>query len=168
MRWWCLGVAALVSAGCSFDVLGTNVDPGGGSSPPAQSPTQSIPTETDAGVDAAPATDPTPPPPAPPTATPDMAQERIGIACKNDGDCDPGLICAQSFLVGLIVVQIPNGYCTHECGSSACPANSFCGSFSFGKYCLSSCPPDPCRNNYQCCANSKMNACLPNDLCPGG
>ncbi len=166
MRWWCLGAALL--AGCSFDVLGTNVDPAGGAAPSAPAPTQSIPPDADGGVDgSAPATDPTPPPPAPPIpTTPDMAQQRIGTACKVDGDCDPGLTCAQSFLVGLVKVEIPNGYCTHDCSSSTCPADSFCGSFSFGKYCLSSCPPDPCRASYECCANGKMNACLPNDLCP--
>ncbi|HEY2749515.1 MAG TPA: hypothetical protein VGL86_33075 [Polyangia bacterium] len=163
---WCL-LAALVT-GCSFDVGGTNVDPSGGSPPstPA-SPPQSAPNGPDAGAPAPP-TPTNPTPPAPPAMTPDMAQQRIGTACKADSDCDPGLICAQTFLVGLQKIDIPGGYCTHECSMSACPANSFCGSFSFGKYCLSSCPPDPCRNDYKCCANSKMNACLPDDLCPMG
>jgi len=164
---WCL-VAALL-AGCSFDIIGTNVDPTGAGSAPATPPSSDPPpTVVDAGMAPPTPANPTPPAPPPP-APPDMAEpQHIGTACKADGDCDPGLICAQSFLVGLAKVDIPGGYCTHECSSSACPADSFCGSFSFGKYCLSSCPPDPCRANYKCCANSKQSACLPDDLCPSG
>ena len=156
----------MLTAGCSFDVLGTGVDPAPAApAPTTPAPNQAGPGDADAGVVTPPPSDPTPPPPAP-TAPPDMAQQRVGTACKADSDCDPGLTCAQTFLVGLVKVDIPAGYCTHECSSSTCPANSFCGSFSFGKYCLSSCPPDPCRNDYQCCANGKQNACLPDDLCP--
>jgi hypothetical protein len=160
MRWWCL--VAVLSTGCTFNVAGTGV--GGGTDPAA---TQSVPDQPDAGM-APPTTDPPPPPPPStmPTPPPDMAHQRIGTACKADKDCDPGLTCAVSFAVGLSRVDIPNGYCTHDCTSAACPANSYCGSFSFGKFCLSSCPPDPCRDNYQCCANANQNACLPSGLCP--
>lgn len=162
MRWCCL-VAAL-SVGCSFDIAGTNVGGDPGAAP--GSPTQSIPDQPDAAM--APTTDPPPPPTPPMPPPPDMAQQRIGTACANNAQCDKGLICAVSFGIGPGRVDIPGGYCTHECSSSTCPANSFCGTLSFGKYCLSSCPPDPCRESYECCANSNQKACLPDGLCPKG
>jgi hypothetical protein len=116
---------------------------------------------------------PPPPPgnaPTPPSTMPDMAQQRVGTACKADGDCDPGLTCATTFFVGLTKIDIPAGYCTLDCSAATtvCPVNSFCGSFSFGKFCLSSCPPDPCRKDYQCCANGSAKACLPGSLCGPG
>lgn len=162
MRWWCL--VAAVCTGCSFDVIGTTV---GGSDPgattPGGSPTSSIPDPPDAAT-APPTSDPTPPPPPmPPVA--DMAVQRIGTACMSNAQCDPGLTCAQTFNVGLSRVDIPGGYCTHDCTNAACPPNSYCGTFSFGKFCISSCPPDPCRKDYKCCNNSNKKACLPDDLC---
>lgn len=142
--------AALVM-GCTFDVIGSNVDPAP-SAPP--SPTQSVPnTATDAGTS---------------TAGPDMAQQRVGTACAGDSDCDPGLFCAKSFGVGPPRVDIPGGYCTLDCSNAACPANSVCVTFSFGKYCASSCPPDPCRtqSGYVCCdEGGGAHACTPGGLC---
>jgi hypothetical protein len=158
MRAGCL-VAVVVVAGCSFDVIGTNVgDPSGTGSQP--SPTQSVPDGPDAGVAA---TTPSPTP-----APPDMAQQRIGTACTTDAQCDPGLFCAQSFGIGPGRISIPGGYCTLDCTSAACPANSFCETFTFGKYCVSSCPPDPCgRTGYQCCDYGMMQkGCAPDALCP--
>jgi len=158
-----LGVVALMAAGCSFDVIGTNVgDPAGPVTPP--SPTQSLPDEPDAG-----ATKPTPPPPS--TGTPDMAQQRVGTACTADAQCDPGLTCARSFGIGPGHVDIPGGYCTLDCSSAACPANSMCVTFSFGKYCASTCPPDPCRTStgYVCCdEGGGQHACTPTALCGKG
>jgi hypothetical protein len=158
------GVVALLVAGCSFDVIGTNVgDPAGAVTPPA--PTQSLPDGADAG-----ATKPTPPPP-PATGTPDMAQQRVGTACTADAECDPGLTCAKSFGIGPGHVDIPGGYCTLDCSSAACPANSICVTFSFGKFCGSTCPPDPCRTaaGYVCCnEGGGQNACTPTALCPKG
>jgi hypothetical protein len=159
-------VAGLM-AGCSFNVQGTAIDnPGAAAAQP--SPTQSLPDGPDAATEPpapAPPAAPTPTPPAPP----DMTQQRVGLACTSDAQCDPGLICAQSFNVGLSHISIPDGYCTLECGSKACPPNSFCNSFAFGKYCLSACPPDPCRTSYVCCDEGGDNkGCAPTSLCPGG
>lgn len=142
----------LFVAGCSFNVVGSPGDPSGGAVTPP-SPTQSVPNGSDGGAAPAPGSD--------------MATQRIGTACTDDSQCDPGLFCAKSFGVGPGAVMIPGGYCTHECSQTACPANSFCGSFSFGKYCLSSCPPDPCRGGYQCCDNGGQNGCSPAALCGG-
>jgi hypothetical protein len=154
-------MVAVFVAGCSFSVIGTNTgDPAGGSATP--SPTQSVPDVPDAGV---PATTPTPTP-----TGPDMATQRVGTACTSDAQCDPGLFCAKSFGIGPGRVDIPGGYCTLDCSSTACPANSFCETFNFGKYCISSCPPDPCRGaGYVCCGYSGgNNGCAPDALCPKG
>ncbi|HEX8952734.1 MAG TPA: hypothetical protein VF945_12850, partial [Polyangia bacterium] len=72
MRAGCM--VAVVMAGCSFNVIGTNVgDPTAGATPP--SPTQSVP-NGDGGAPAA---------QTPPSSTgPDMAQQRIGTACTVD------------------------------------------------------------------------------------
>ena len=153
-------------AGCSFDVVGTTVDdPGAG--PALPSPTQSVPSALDAGTNT-----PLPPPTnPPPTTTPDMAQQRIGIPCTGDAQCDPGLFCAKSFGTGPGHVDIAGGYCTLACGSAACPPSSFCNDFGvLGKYCLSSCPPDPCRTGggYVCCnEGGGKHGCSPTDLCSG-
>ena len=157
MRAAVLVVATLV-AGCSFDVTGTNVDPPGTATPP--SPTQSVPSSADAGTPAQ--------PPPPSTSTPDMAAERVGTACTSDAQCDPGLFCAKTFGIGPGHVDIPGGYCTRDCSSVACPANSMCVTFSFGKYCSSTCPPDPCRTSsgYVCCDEGNGDkACTPTALC---
>jgi hypothetical protein len=159
-------LVAVLVAGCSFDVIGVNVPAGAGSATP--SPTQSVPSDADAAVAAA------PPAPTPPnTPPPDMAQklERVGVACTMDSDCDAGLFCAKSFGIGPGRVDIPGGYCTLQCGSAACPASSFCNDFGvLGKYCLSSCPPDPCRTaaGYVCCEESGgQHGCTPDNLCGG-
>jgi serine protease len=117
------------------------------------------------GPDAGAATAPAPTPPGP-----DMAQQRVGTPCISDAQCDPGLICAKTFGIGPGHVDIPGGYCTHDCSSNACPANSICVTFTFGKYCASSCPPDPCRTTtgYVCCDESDGKACTPTALCPKG
>jgi hypothetical protein len=160
MRAGIMAALGLIVGGCSFDVPGTSVgDPAG---TPTPSPTQSVPSmpappPSDGGA-----------PPQSPGATPDMAQQRIGTACTTDAQCDPGLICATSFGVGPGRVVIPGGYCTHECSSSTCPANSVCSSMTIGKYCLSSCPPDPCRAGYVCCDQGKgQSACSTDQLCGG-
>jgi len=142
MRAGCM-VAVLV-AGCSFDVIGTNIgDPNGTPMPP--SPTQSVPNgSADAG---APPTQTTPPATTPPPG-PDMAQQRIGTPCTTDAQWDPGLFCAKSFGIGPGKIDIPGGYCTHDCSSSSCPADSECVTFTIGKYWESTCPPDPCRTGY--------------------
>jgi len=162
MRAGCMVALGMLVAGCSFDVIGTNVgDPNGTPAPP--SPTQSVPSGADAG---APATQPPAPTTTPPG--PDMAQQRVGTPCMTDAQCDPGLFCAKSFGVGPGHVDIPGGYCTLECSHTACPANSICASLSIGKYCESTCPPDPCRTGYTCCDFSDDNkACTPGQLCKG-
>jgi hypothetical protein len=153
-------MVAVFVAGCSFDVIGTNVgDPTGGSTG-TPSPTQSVPNTPDGGIAAT----------TPPTASPDMATQRIGTACISDAQCDPGLFCAQSSGVGPGAIVIPGGYCTLDCTSTACPANSFCQTLSLGKFCLSSCPPDPCRGGgpagYICCNYGGGNkGCSTNQLC---
>ncbi len=157
-------VAVLVT-GCSFDVIGTNVGGpnGGNQSGPAPTPSQPAPTASDGG---APPEQPQPPGnPAPPA---DMAQQRIGTACTTDPQCDPGLVCATSFGVGPGHVNVPGGYCTLDCSKSACPTNSVCVTFTFGKFCESTCPPDPCRTGYTCCTipDVDANACTPSQLCP--
>jgi hypothetical protein len=157
-------MVAVLVAGCSFDVIGTNVgDPTGGGTGSTPSPTQSVPDGPDAGL---PATTPTPTPT--PTVGPDMAMQRIGTACTSDAQCDPGLLCAKSFGAGPGRVDIPGGYCTLDCSKGPCPANSFCETFTFGKYCLSDCPPDTCRGaGYVCCNYSGGNhGCAPTALCP--
>ena len=165
---WCALLAALW-CGCSFDVIGTNVDDPG--TPAGSAPTQSIPS----GPGTTPTEDlgmPTPPngSPTPPSTMPDMARQRVGTPCKSNGDCDAGLTCATTFFVGLTRIDVPGGYCTEDCSAATvtCPTDSYCGSFSFGKFCLSSCPPDPCRKDYECCANNGAKACLPGGLCPPG
>jgi hypothetical protein len=150
-------LAGCALAGCSFDIIGSNVDDPGAVTPP--SPTQSVPNGADAGTA-------TPPPPGP-----DMAQQRVGTPCTDDAQCDPGLTCAKTFGAGPGKVDIPGGYCTRACDMLACPANSICVTFSFGKYCASSCPPDPCRtaSGYVCCdEGGGKNACTPTALCGGG
>jgi hypothetical protein len=148
-------VVAVAVAGCSFDVIGTNVgDPTGGST---GSPTQSVPDGPDSGIAA------TPPPSG---SSPDMAsQRRVGTACTSNAQCDPGLICGMTFGVGAGKIDIPGGYCTLDCTSAACPANSFCATFTFGKFCMSSCPPDPCRGGYKCCDDNGQKGCATDSLC---
>ncbi len=167
MRALCL--LGVMLAGCSFEVRGTSVDDPGASGPTLPSPTQSVPNTPDLGATTPPTMPaPTPPPPPPPTtpAPPDMAQQRVGLACSNNAQCDPGLICAKSFGVGLGTITIPGGYCTLDCSKAACPAGSFCTTFSFGKYCASSCPPDPCRTGYVCCnEGGGQSGCTPTNLC---
>ena len=163
MRVGCM--MAILVAGCSFDVIGTTVgDPSGGSNTPS-SPTQSVPSTDDAG---APATQPPAPPTTPPPA--DMAEQRVGTACTDNAHCDPGLICAKSFGVGPGHVDVPGGYCTLDCSKTACPADSVCVTFTFGKYCESTCPPDPCRTGYTCCdvGDGDTKACTPGMLCKQG
>lgn len=162
MRVWLL---AVLLAGCQFSVIGTPVGgnaPGQSQAPPVDDTTQPQ----------SPPTSSTPPAPADadlavPPGT-DMSVERVGTPCTADNQCDPGLICAKTFYVGVTKVDIPGGYCTLNCGNdpSVCPANSFCGSFNFGRYCLSNCPPDPCRKGYSCCDNSGQQGCTPSMLCP--
>jgi hypothetical protein len=158
-------VAAVLGAwvaGCSFDVIGVNTgDPAGPADPSA--PTQSVPSAADGGT----TTQPTPPPPpTPPGTTPDMAQQRVGTPCTADAQCDPGLFCAKSFGVGPGHIDIPGGYCTLDCSSTACPPSSVCSTTAFGKYCMSSCPPDPCRKDYVCCDEGQgQKACSPTQLC---
>lgn len=152
-------VAATLVAGCSFDVIGTNVDPAGAPTPP--SPTQSVPNGSDAGA-------PTTQPPPPSTGGADMAAQRVGTPCTADAECDPGLFCAKTFGTGPGHVDIPGGYCTVACPTDVCPANSICVAFSFGKYCSSACPPDPCRTSsgYVCCdEGGGQKACTPTMLC---
>ena len=154
MRAGCL--VAVVMAGCSFDVVGTTVgDPSGGATG-TPSPTQSVPDKPDAGP-----TTNTPPP----GTSPDMATQRVGTACTTDAQCDPGLFCGKTFGLGPGRVDIPGGYCTLDCTSSACPANSFCQAFTFGKFCLSACPPDPCRGGYICCDASGKTGCATDSMC---
>jgi hypothetical protein len=159
MRAGCM-VAALLgatAAGCTFDVIGTNV--GDPAEPMPPSPTQSVPptTGSDGGA-----------PTQSPGATPDMAQQRIGTPCTADAQCDPGLFCAKSFGTGPGHIDIPGGYCTHDCSSSTCPTNSICVPTAFGQYCMSSCPPDPCRTGYECCdEGGGQKACSPTMLCGG-
>lgn len=151
----------MAAAGCTFDVIGTYVDPNA----PPSSPTQSVPSgDTDAG---APATQPAPPMNP---AGPDMAQQRIGTACTTDAQCDPGLTCGKTFGAGPGKVDIPGGYCTLDCSKNACPTGSVCVTFTFGKFCESDCPPDPCRTGYTCCTVSQdeSKACTPSTLCPKG
>src|SRR5438874_13152087 len=94
-------VAAVVVAGCSFDIVGTTVgDPNGGATA-TPSPTQSVPDGPDSGVAA------TPPPP--PTVGSDMATQRIGTPCTSNAQCDPGLICGKTFGAGPGKIDIPGG-----------------------------------------------------------
>ena len=168
------GVVALLLAGCQFSVDGSKIDPpaaapdpdptggGGSTTAPAPPPTSSTPPPTqqpDFDLAVPPGTD--------------MSVKRVGTPCTQDAQCDPGLFCAKTFFIGLTRIDVPGGYCTEACDKdpTVCPANSFCYSFSFGKYCGSSCPPDPCRKGYQCCSNSSGNgsgdqkACTPDTLC---
>ena len=161
MRAWALAMGLL--AGCTFSIQGTDV-PANGASSGADNP--SLPPSTAAMPpplpDAA-TPDPTTPPPA---SMPDMSQPLlVGIACTMDAQCGSGLVCGKSFNTVGGVVKIPGGYCTRDCSKSPCPDGSFCGTFSFGKFCLSRCPPDPCRNNYKCCSNNGQMGCTPDDLC---
>ncbi len=157
-----LALVGLLLAGCQFSVVGTSVgDPTGGAggttTPQQAPPTSSSPppgsSASDGGASA---------------STPDLAgvQQRVGTPCMTNAECDPGMMCARTFYVGLQKVDIPGGYCTLDCNNAACPANSFCATFAFGRYCASSCPPDPCRGGYSCCANNGQNGCTPNALCP--
>ena len=165
MRAGCMVALGLVVAGCSFDVIGTNVgDPTAGTGDPS-SPTQSVPSGVDGGAPPA----QSPPPPTNPSPG-DMAQQRIGTACMTDAQCDPGLTCGKSFGSGPGKVDIPGGYCTLDCSKNACPADSVCVTFNFGKFCESTCPPDPCRTGYSCCkvTENDTKACTPSQLCPKG
>lgn len=156
MRAWAL-LAGLV-AGCSFNVPGVGLPPTAGGSPGGGGPTST------------PVASPTPPTPADDGGAPaDLAQQPIGAACVNNGDCGSGF-CAHSFATFGGGVSIPNGYCTLDCHNNVqCPTGSVCGHFSFGQFCLSSCPPDPCRGaGYTCCDNGGNRACTPTDLCGKG
>jgi hypothetical protein len=163
------GLVAVLLAGCQFSVTGTSVgDP--------TAPTPSPGDTTTQPQSPSPPTSSTPPPPddagVPPAAPGDMTAPpptaRVGTPCTNDNQCDPGLFCAKTFFIGLTRIDVPGGYCTVSCGNdpTVCPANSFCYTFSFGKYCGSSCPPDPCRKGYQCCdGGGGQKACTPDTLC---
>jgi hypothetical protein len=161
MRAWVLSATLMI--GCSFHVPGVNVPPGdpGGGGPYTPSPVASTPnppSDADAGMSAT----------APPdmSAPPHMTAPRVGTACTDDTQCDPGLFCAKSFGIGAGRVDIPGGYCTLDCkGGKACPANSACATFSFGQFCVSSCPPDPCREGYQCCDVQGVHGCMSSNLC---
>jgi hypothetical protein len=160
-----LGVVAVLLAGCQFTVDGTKVDspaapdPGATTQPQSPPPTSSSPPpgSTDGGV----------------ASGADMSiptTSRVGTPCMTDAQCDTGLFCAKTFYIGLTKIDVPGGYCTADCSKDAnvCPMNSFCYSFSFGKYCGSSCPPDPCRKGYQCCdkgGSGGQKACTPDALC---
>lgn len=170
MRAW--GLVAVLCAGCQFAVIGTPVG-GGGTGDPGQ-PTATPPVD-DTTQPQSPPTSASPPPgtwdaAVPPSA--DMSVQRIGTPCTADAQCDPGLICAKTFYMGLVRVDIPGGYCTLSCASdpTLCPASSFCGVFNFGKFCLSDCPPDPCRKGYSCCNPASgpdgPQGCTPSMLCP--
>lgn len=165
MRVWALALALV--AGCTFTIDGMDVPASGaapgsaadpGTPPVADTPVADTPAPT---PDAA-APDPAPAPP------PDMAQALVvGTPCTANADCATGLVCGKSFNTAAGVVKVPGGYCTLDCSNATCPTGSFCGSFSFGKFCLSDCPPDPCRKGYQCCQNSGQKGCTPDQLCPG-
>jgi hypothetical protein len=158
-----VGASCFFAAGCTFDVIGVNTgDPNGPPAPPA--PTQSVPS---GAADGGTTSQQPPPPQTPPTpGAPDMAQQRIGTACMNDNQCDPGLTCAQSFGIGPGRVTIPGGYCTLDCSTATCPANSVCTTLTFGKFCMSSCPPDPCRTGYTCCSiGQSQKVCSTMQLC---
>jgi hypothetical protein len=156
-----LCIAGLVFSGCAFQVHG--FDPsqsnGGGGSSGSMSPPSSQPPPS--GSQTPPSTDGGAAPPA------DMAVVPVGAPCNGNSDCgNAGLFCAQSFFDGKKVIVVPGGYCTKDCSNgSSCPTGSACGSFAFGQYCLSTCPPDPCRGGYTCCAASGPSACTPTSLC---
>src|SRR5437879_3981168 len=138
-------VVLTIASGCQFAVPGTvpPVDPapggtGGGGSPPSSTP-PSGPTGST-----------TPPMPDLGPAPPDMALAPVGAACSDNAQCATGF-CGHSGLF----VSIPGGYCTLDCsaGKGICPAGSFCAPLNnVGNFCLSDCPPDPCRSGYVCCA----------------
>jgi hypothetical protein len=156
MRAWVLALSLV--AGCTFSVQGTDAPPasdGPTLPPPIAATPLPLP---DAGM----ADTSTPPP----VSTPDMlAAARVGTQCMGDPQCSSGLVCGKSFATFGGTVKIPGGYCTLDCSKASCPAGSFCGSFSFGKFCLSECPPDPCRPGYKCCKNDGQMGCTPDDLC---
>jgi hypothetical protein len=111
-----------------------------------------------------------PPPPTDGGMSVDMAVVPVGAACHNDGECGrAGLFCALTFANGRQSIPIPGGYCTMDCSNgNVCPAGSSCASFAFGHYCLSQCPPDPCRSGYVCCTQPVVRGCSVSALCNGG
>lgn len=162
MRAWALALGLL--AGCTFTVEGADLPPGSGAepAPPAGGPGVGAPTAmTPLPAPDAAAAPTTPTPPAPDMLMPQV----VGTACMTNEQCSPGLVCGKSFSTFGGTVKIPGGYCTLDCSKASCPAGSFCGSFSFGKFCLSECPPDPCRKDYKCCRNNGQMGCTPDGLC---
>jgi hypothetical protein len=78
----------------------------------------------------------------------------IGGSCANDGECQGSLLCAT---------DVPNGYCTQRCRSTAdCPVASTCvGTTS--PLCFKNCSgANDCRPGYECATltNGKR-VCLP-------
>lgn len=153
----CLCVVAL-AAGCAFQVHGLDPSGTGGGSPGSTTPPASTPPS---GSQTPPSTDGGAP------GGGDMAVVPVGAPCNGNSDCgNQGLFCAKSFFDGRKYITVAGGYCTLDCsGGATCPTGSSCGAFSFGHFCMSSCPPDPCRSGYSCCGNSGANACTPQSLC---
>jgi hypothetical protein len=147
MRGW--AVALLFVAGCQFHVPG-------------------LPTETGSSGGGPAPTGSTPPPPTGTPSPTDLAQPSVGSPCIDNTSCGGGgLFCAHSFGFFSEHVSIPDGYCTLDCRNGVtCPAGSYCAYFEgLGQYCLSLCPPDPCRTGYTCCDISGQHGCTPTGLC---
>jgi hypothetical protein len=103
--------------------------------------------------------------PAPPGS--DMALAVVGAPCTNNNECGTGF-CGHSW--GLL--SVPGGYCTADCSGAnknICPAGSTCEHLAnVGDFCLSTCPPDPCRSGYKCCDLGKgggSKSCAPGAFC---
>lgn len=81
----------------------------------------------------------------------------VGAGCASNADCGEG---------GLCLTDWPDGYCTKECTSAACPGGEPCYGGDDGKYCFASCAaPDEgqstCRGDYVCYADAGGSLCYP-------
>jgi serine protease len=89
----------------------------------------------------------------------DDAARVIGTPCTDDGTCGPGGTCALGF---------PQGYCTKDCSTAACPTGAKCLSGSTLSICLDTCTGPrrgggTCRANYVCEDDgSGTGVCIPN------
>ncbi|MDQ3037920.1 MAG: hypothetical protein M3Y87_36330, partial [Myxococcota bacterium] len=67
-----------------------------------------------------------------------------GAACSAEVPCAGGLLCVSAS-------TFPGGYCSTDCGSTACGAGGICDREMSPALCLAVCESDSeCRDGYQC------------------
>lgn len=83
---------------------------------------------------------------APDTSLPGSGGSTVGMACADDSACGSGGACLTSW---------PQGYCSRECGTAACPVGAKCIDFTTVQACLATCAgprtgQSSCRGGFVC------------------